>query len=56
MQTTIRAEPNVTPMIDVMLVQLFIFVVIRPILVNGAQAIPRCPNSLLARRRSMRSP
>ena len=40
MQSTIRAEPNVTPMIDVMLVLLIIFMVITPILVNGAQAIP----------------
>ncbi len=40
MQTTIRAEPNITPMIDVMLVLLIIFMVITPILVNGAEAIP----------------
>jgi hypothetical protein len=36
MQTThVRAEPNVTPMIDVMLVLLIIFMAVGPLLVNG---------------------
>jgi biopolymer transport protein TolR len=36
----IRAEPNVTPMIDVMLVLLIIFMVIIPTLVSGVNAQP----------------
>jgi len=37
--TAVRAEPNVTPMIDVMLVLLIIFMVVGPTLVEGP-AIP----------------
>lgn len=36
----VRAEPNVTPMIDVMLVLLIIFMVIIPSLVSGVNARP----------------
>jgi biopolymer transport protein TolR len=36
----VRAEPNVTPMIDVMLVLLIIFMVIIPSLVSGVNAVP----------------
>jgi biopolymer transport protein TolR len=37
---SIRAEPNVTPMIDVMLVLLIIFMIIIPTLSSGLQATP----------------
>lgn len=37
---SVRAEPNVTPMIDVMLVLLIIFMVIIPTLVSGVNAQP----------------
>ncbi|MEO5816280.1 MAG: biopolymer transporter ExbD [Gemmatimonadaceae bacterium] len=41
MQTiTVRAEPNVTPMIDVMLVLLIIFMSVGPLLVTGIVAEP----------------
>ena len=36
----VRAEPNVTPMIDVMLVLLIIFMVVGPTLVDGFRAVP----------------
>ncbi len=36
----VRAEPNVTPMIDVMLVLLIIFMVVGPTLVDGFHAAP----------------
>ena len=36
----VRAEPNVTPMIDVMLVLLIIFMVVTPALLNGFPAVP----------------
>jgi len=36
----IRAEPNVTPMIDVMLVLLVIFMLVLPSLVAGTAAVP----------------
>ena len=36
----VRADPNVTPMIDVMLVLLIIFMVVGPTLVGGFHAIP----------------
>lgn len=36
----IKAEPNVTPMIDVMLVLLIIFMIIIPTLTSGLQATP----------------
>jgi biopolymer transport protein ExbD len=37
---SIRAEPNVTPMIDVMLVLLIIFMVVTPMLLNPVRATP----------------
>ena len=37
---TVKAEPNVVPMIDVMLVLLIIFMVVTPALAAGFQAIP----------------
>ncbi len=40
MPSPVRAEPNVTPMIDVMLVLLIIFMAIGPLLVDGFQAAP----------------
>ena len=41
MQTTsVRAEPNVTPMIDVMLVLLIIFMAVGPVLATGIVAEP----------------
>jgi biopolymer transport protein TolR len=36
----VRAEPNVTPMIDVMLVLLIIFMVVTPALLAGFNAVP----------------
>jgi biopolymer transport protein TolR len=39
-RSIVRAEPNVTPMIDVMLVLLIIFMVIGPTLVDGFPATP----------------
>ena len=36
----VKAEPNVTPMIDVMLVLLIIFMVVTPALLAGFQAVP----------------
>jgi biopolymer transport protein TolR len=36
----VRAEPNVTPMIDVMLVLLVIFMVVGPTLMDGFRAVP----------------
>jgi biopolymer transport protein TolR len=39
-RSLVRAEPNVTPMIDVMLVLLIIFMVVGPALVDGFAAIP----------------
>jgi len=38
--THVRAEPNVTPMIDVMLVLLILFMVVGPTLVDGFDAVP----------------
>jgi biopolymer transport protein ExbD len=40
MQSRISASPNVTPMIDIMLVLLIIFMVITPMIVNGTRAVP----------------
>jgi biopolymer transport protein TolR len=37
---SVKAEPNVTPMIDVMLVLLIIFMLIVPALVSGVNATP----------------
>jgi biopolymer transport protein ExbD len=52
MQTTsrpeVRAEPNVTPMIDVMLALLIIFMVVTPLLVTGFRAVPPDANNLEA--------
>jgi biopolymer transport protein TolR len=42
----VRAEPNVTPMIDVMLVLLIIFMVIIPSLVSGVNAVPPAGQNL----------
>ncbi|HET7551395.1 MAG TPA: biopolymer transporter ExbD [Gemmatimonadaceae bacterium] len=39
-EPVVRAEPNVTPMIDVMLVLLIIFMVVTPALLNGFPAVP----------------
>ena len=39
-RSIVRAEPNVTPMIDVMLVLLIIFMVVGPSLVDGFPAMP----------------
>jgi biopolymer transport protein ExbD len=36
----VRAEPNVTPMIDVMLVLLIIFMMVGPTLAEGFRAVP----------------
>ena len=36
----VKAEPNVTPMIDVMLVLLIIFMLVVPALVSGFNAVP----------------
>ena len=44
--TTIRAEPNVTPMIDVMLVLLIIFMAVGPILADGFPVQPPTGNHL----------
>lgn len=44
--SAIRAEPNVTPMIDVMLVLLIIFMVIIPSLVSGVNAVPPAGQNL----------
>ena len=37
---SLKAEPNVTPMIDVMLVLLIIFMIVIPLVVNGFHAQP----------------
>ena len=37
-QTTIKAEPNVVPMIDIMLVLLIIFMIVTPLIANGFKA------------------
>ena len=37
---SVKAEPNVTPMIDVMLVLLIIFMLVVPAISAGFQAIP----------------
>ena len=37
---TVKAEPNVTPMIDVMLVLLIIFMIVTPLLNAGLLAVP----------------
>ena len=37
-QTAVKAEPNVIPMIDIMLVLLIIFMIVTPLIANGFQA------------------
>jgi biopolymer transport protein TolR len=37
-QTSIKSEPNVIPMIDIMLVLLIIFMIVTPLLANGFKA------------------
>ena len=37
-QTSVKSEPNVVPMIDVMLVLLIIFMIVTPVLASGFQA------------------
>jgi biopolymer transport protein TolR len=39
-RTTVKAEPNVIPMIDIMLVLLIIFMITVPALAAGFQAVP----------------
>lgn len=39
-KSSVRAEPNVTPMIDVMLVLLIIFMIIVPSIQSGFKAVP----------------
>ena len=39
-QNSVKAEPNVTPMIDVMLVLLIIFMLVVPAIAAGFQAVP----------------
>ncbi len=38
-QTAIRSEPNVIPMIDIMLVLLIIFMIVTPLIANGFKAV-----------------
>ena len=45
---SVRAEPNVTPMIDVMLVLLIIFMVVAPIIVNNDVVQPPIAANLRA--------
>jgi biopolymer transport protein TolR len=45
-RSAVRAEPNVTPMIDVMLVLLIIFMLIVPTLTSGLQATPPAGSNL----------
>jgi biopolymer transport protein ExbD len=45
-KAAVRAEPNVTPMIDVMLVLLIIFMIIVPSLSAGFQATPPAGSNL----------
>jgi biopolymer transport protein ExbD len=37
-ETSVKAEPNVIPMIDIMLVLLIIFMIVTPLIANGFQA------------------
>jgi biopolymer transport protein TolR len=44
-QTTVKSEPNVVPMIDIMLVLLIIFMIVTPLISAGFQAqMPRGAN------------
>jgi biopolymer transport protein TolR len=45
----VSAEPNVTPMIDVMLVLLVIFMIVIPAIADGAATVPPQADSLRAR-------
>jgi len=38
-QTNVKAEPNVIPMIDIMLVLLIIFMIVTPLIANGFKAV-----------------
>jgi biopolymer transport protein TolR len=38
-QTNVKSEPNVIPMIDVMLVLLIIFMIVTPLIASGFQAV-----------------
>jgi biopolymer transport protein TolR len=49
MQTSVNASPNVTPLVDVMLVLLIIFMVVTPTLLDGFLAEP--PNAVNVRER-----
>ena len=44
----VRAEPNVTPMIDIMLVLLVIFMIVVPAMASGTPAIPPRGENLTA--------
>lgn len=46
-KASVRAEPNVTPMIDVMMVLLIIFMIIIPTLTSGVNAQPPAGQNLL---------
>ena len=39
-QTAVKSEPNVVPMIDIMLVLLIIFMIVTPLINSGFQAQP----------------
>jgi biopolymer transport protein ExbD len=44
-QTTVKSEPNVIPMIDIMLVLLIIFMIVTPLIASGFKAtMPRGAN------------
>jgi len=44
-QTTVKSEPNVVPMIDVMLVLLIIFMIVTPLIAAGFKAtLPKGKN------------
>ena len=44
-QTTVKSEPNVIPMIDIMLVLLIIFMIVTPLIASGFKAtMPRAAN------------
>lgn len=45
-KSSVRAEPNVTPMIDVMMVLLIIFMIIIPALTSGVNAQPPAGQNL----------
>ena len=44
-QTSVKSEPNVVPMIDIMLVLLIIFMIVTPLLAAGFRAtMPKADN------------